>query len=93
MNACIESFKIQIFLYITVDFVDILAVLWIAAVYFKTVISLGRDNCKTMWLNIEVFWDVTACRRENSHYRRSAAVLNLQRCDAVRILDHGGCTM
>jgi hypothetical protein len=50
-----------------VVFVGILAVFWTAAVYFKTVICLGRDNCKTVWLNIEVFWVVTACRRVNSH--------------------------
>lgn len=65
MNAYIESFKIKIFLCVIVDVVDTLAVLWIAAVCFKTVICLGSDKCKTMWLNIEVFWDVTACRRGN----------------------------
>ena len=77
----------------TVDFVDTLAVLWISAAYFRTVICLGSDNCKTMWLNIEVSWDVTACRRGNCHFRPTAAVLNLQRCDAVRILDNGSCTI
>jgi hypothetical protein len=46
MNAYIESFKIQIFLYVIVVFVDTIAVLWIVAVYFKTVICLGRDNVK-----------------------------------------------
>jgi hypothetical protein len=49
-------------------FLDIVAVLWIAAVYFKTVICLGRGSCKAMWLNIEFLWDVTACRRGNSHH-------------------------
>jgi len=53
MNAYIESFKIQIFLYITVDFVDTLAVLWIAAVYFKTVTCLGEITVKQCVLTLK----------------------------------------
>jgi len=83
MNAYIESFKIQIFLCVIVDFVDTLAVLWIAAVCFKTVICLGRDKCKTMWLNIEVFWDVTPRRLVNSYRRFEEAKCHHIRSPAV----------
>jgi hypothetical protein len=58
----------------------------------KTVICLGRDNCITMWLNIEVFWDITAYRRGNNYLRHTVEVLNLQRYDALKFLDHGSCT-
>jgi len=53
MNAYIESFKIQIFLYVIVAFVDTIPVLWIVAVYFKMVICLGRYTCKTIWPNLD----------------------------------------